>query len=488
MSASDLHGIQDSGAETPVSDFGAPSQPTGGGVGREANGRGGDVRDGVEGERGIPSVNRIRSMQSRVTTLLAIGCMSVIGVGLLGWYYTQALTRNQRAQQSAQSTSKEHARAELTLPPLGHIDPPRVVSPSAPNSRAGSTDTSSTLAKLFGPAPELPAESSFASTASPPNAMGYPSNPAGYPPNSVPAANGFSSPSPKSAAQLALERRLGGPVFSTDTGRTPGSVIGSAVPVTGNSTSWSAPQSLGASAGSFPNVGAASGASEAAAPAGPVSLAAQSAGNIGPLLKASVTPAVLARVLPTQRFLLPKGAFLDCTLETAIDSTLPGMVTCVTATDSFGVDGTTVLIERGSKLVGETQGEVRQGAARMFVLWDEVRTPTGVVVSLSSPGTDELGRSGLPGEVNRHFFERFGAAMLVSVIEGTVQAATRPSNGGTVIYDPSASENIMTEILRSTVNIPPTITKHNGDRIQVLVARDLDFRSVYALSPIAAAR
>ena len=28
---------------------------------------------GVEGERGIPSVNRIRSMQSRVTTLLAIG-------------------------------------------------------------------------------------------------------------------------------------------------------------------------------------------------------------------------------------------------------------------------------------------------------------------------------------------------------------------------------------------------------------------------------
>ena len=36
--------------------------------------------------------------------------------------------------------------------------------------------------------------------------------------------------------------------------------------------------------------------------------------------------------------LLPKGAFLDCTLETAIDSTLPGMTTCVMATDAFGVD------------------------------------------------------------------------------------------------------------------------------------------------------
>jgi type IV secretory pathway VirB10-like protein len=201
------------------------------------------------------------------------------------------------------------------------------------------------------------------------------------------------------------------------------------------------------------------------------------------LLRPSVTPAVEASVLPTERFLLPKGAFLDCTLETAIDSTLPGMTTCVTATDTFSADGTVVLLERGTKLVGETRGQVREGQARLFVLWTEARTPTGVIVPLNSPGTDALGRAGLSGTVNTHFWERFGAAILVSVIDAGVQAGVQATNnGGTVIVNPSSSEDVMTGILQSTINIPPTITVRQGARIQVLVARDVDFRSVYRLT------
>src|SRR5690606_5833687 len=158
----------------------------------------------------------------------------------------------------------------------------------------------------------------------------------------------------------------------------------------------------------------------------------------------------------------------------------------ITATDTFGADGNVVLLERGTKLVGETRGDVRQGSARVYVLWTEARTPTGVVVPLASPGTDELGRAGLPGEVNRHSWERSGGATLVSVIEGAVQAAgRRPSSGeGAVIVNPSTSTDGMTEVLRSTINIPPTVTKQHGDRIAVLVARDLDFRSVYELRPV----
>jgi type IV secretion system protein VirB10 len=180
--------------------------------------------------------------------------------------------------------------------------------------------------------------------------------------------------------------------------------------------------------------------------------------------------------------MLPKGAFIDCTLETAISSALPGMTTCVTATDTFGADGNIVLLERGSKLVGETRGEVSLGKPRLFVLWTEARTPTGVVVPLASPGTDELGRSGLSGTIDRHWWLRFGTAILITVIDGAVQGATEShGTGGTIVLNPSTSSDVATEVLRGTLNIPPTIDKTQGDRIEILVARDVDFRSVYSL-------
>jgi type IV secretion system protein VirB10 len=391
----------------------------------------------VAGDRGIPSINRGRSIQSRVSSLLAIALMSLLGLGFLTWYYAKVLSQPRQAQHAAQASSKTKAQSEMALPPLGALHPPRLAADSA-DASGGQSDTGPAGA-LLGPAPGLPtpaASSLAAGVASQGEAM-----------------------APKSPGQIAFERRLAGPAFakvsaegtlSAPTGNPPTFDVNTLVPAR--------PPGSSATAGE------------------------NTSRSLEGLLRPTVTPAVEASVVPTRRFLLAKGSFLDCTLETAIDSTLPGMTTCITATDTFSADGTVVLLERGTKLVGETRGQVQQGAARIFVLWSEARTPTGVVVPLSSPGTDELGRSGLPGDVNRHFWDRFGAAILLTVVNGTVQAAANSQNrGNSVVVSPSTSTDVMTEILRSTVDIPPTVTKQQGDRIQVFVARDVDFRPVYAL-------
>jgi type IV secretion system protein VirB10 len=368
-------------------------------------------QDAVRGERDITAVKRAASMQSRISSVLAVGLMSTLGLGLLAWYYANAMTRQSRAQQTAQALSTNRAQGEMPLPSLGRIDPP-VPSPAIDKAPLPPPDLSALR--------EIPLQASASTGA-------------------------YAAPAPKTAEQLALERQLSGVVYSQQ------SVLPSGATAVSITTQASA--------------------------------AASQDGELGTLLRPSVSASVRAQVLPTQRLLLPKGAFIDCTLETAIDSTLPGMTTCIMATDAFGVDGQVVLLERGTKLIGETRGQVQQGSARVFVLWTEARTPTGVVVPLASPGADELGRSGLPGTVNTHFWQRFGAAMLVSVIDGAVEGAVQSARGGngTVIINPSATQGVMTEVLKGTINIPPTVVKQQGDRIQVLVARDLDFRSVYEL-------
>jgi type IV secretion system protein VirB10 len=159
------------------------------------------------------------------------------------------------------------------------------------------------------------------------------------------------------------------------------------------------------------------------------------------MLQPTRTTAVAAGVMPDRRFLLPKGAFIDCTLETAIDSSLPGMTTCITAT-------------------------------------------AGVIVELASPGTDALGRSGVTGVVDTHFAARFGAAILISLIDaGTAALVASQSNGGSsVVIAPQGASDVVAEVLRQTVNVPPTIRVAQGGRMQVLVARDVSFAEVYALA------
>jgi type IV secretion system protein VirB10 len=102
--------------------------------------------------------------------------------------------------------------------------------------------------------------------------------------------------------------------------------------------------------------------------------------------------------------------------------------------------------------------------------------PNGVAIKLSSPVTDTLGRAGLDGKVDRHFLQRFGSALLLSIIGVGGELLAAQSNSSQIVINSSGEAyGIAQAALEGSVNIPPTIRIPQGAPIRIFVARDLIF-------------
>lgn len=213
----------------------------------------------------------------------------------------------------------------------------------------------------------------------------------------------------------------------------------------------------------------------------------QSNNGLGVMLAATHTPAQSASLLENRHYLLAKSSFIECVLQTRLDTTVPGMTSCVVARNIYSDDGKVLLVERGSTVSGEYQSNMHQGQNRIFVLWTRLKTPSGIIISLDSPGADSLGGSGLPGYVDNHFWERFGGALMLSLVQDAASAGANAignhagQNTINVSNTSGATQHMATEALKNTINIPPTLYKNQGERIGIYVARDLNFANVYDL-------
>jgi type IV secretion system protein VirB10 len=171
-----------------------------------------------------------------------------------------------------------------------------------------------------------------------------------------------------------------------------------------------------------------------------------------------------------------EGTLIAGVLETAINSDLPGFTRAVVSEDVRSFDGTEVLVPRGSRLIGQYRSGLAIGESRAFVVWTRLILPNGVAIKLSSPVTDSLGRAGLGGKVDRHFLERFGSAILLSIIgAGAEILAAESGNSSVVITSSAQAYSVAQTALQASVNIPPTIKIPQGSPIRIFAARDLIF-------------
>jgi type IV secretion system protein VirB10 len=195
-------------------------------------------------------------------------------------------------------------------------------------------------------------------------------------------------------------------------------------------------------------------------------------------LKVTASGEARASRVMDRNFLLARGKSTSCTTISRIDSTQAGLVTCVGDTDVYSDNGNVLLFEKGTEYIGLMRGGLQQGQARVFILWEEARTPKGVKVMLASPAADSLGATGVDGYVDNHFWQRFGGALMLSIVQdATARAGSAQSAPATA----GAGQDAAAEAVRNSINIPPTLKKNHGQTVTIQVARDVDFRPVYAL-------
>ncbi len=172
---------------------------------------------------------------------------------------------------------------------------------------------------------------------------------------------------------------------------------------------------------------------------------------------------------------VPQGTVIPAVLETALDSTRPGGVRALVQRDIYGFDGTRVLVHRGSRLYGEYEADLLPGQKRALIRWTRLIRPDGVTIALDSPASDPLGRAGVKGKVDSKFFQRFGGAILQSVLDIGVGIATSRATDGVVVALPGSTQNIE---VQDGSRVQPTLKVRHGTSVSVFVARDLDFSTV----------
>jgi type IV secretion system protein VirB10 len=188
-----------------------------------------------------------------------------------------------------------------------------------------------------------------------------------------------------------------------------------------------------------------------------------------------------------------QGTLIPAVLETKIVSDLPGDIRARVKMDVYdSIKQSTIVIPKGSVLVGKYNSQVKQGQNRIMFAFSRLITPDGKSANLGAmSGVDQIGASGLKDEVDTHFMEMFWSSLLIAGVSVAVENEVNGSNQGTATslyggssgYNPTvatktAAGQVMVDTAKKALdrytNIPPTITINPGMPFNIFVNKDME--------------
>ncbi len=122
------------------------------------------------------------------------------------------------------------------------------------------------------------------------------------------------------------------------------------------------------------------------------------------------------------------------------------------------------------------------GQSRVLLVWTRLILPNGRSIVLErQQGADSGGYSGLSDEVDNHWRQLAGAALLSTLLSvgSEVNAGANPNTNNAAIFLAlrqgfgNAMSQTGQQLVRQQMNVPPTLTVRLGFPVRVIVNRDL---------------
>jgi type IV secretory pathway VirB10-like protein len=179
-----------------------------------------------------------------------------------------------------------------------------------------------------------------------------------------------------------------------------------------------------------------------------------------------------------------EGKFLDCAVVNQIRADLvDSPVIAMVARDFVSLDGKYVLVPAGSKLLGEAGRVQNLQQERVYIKFDRILFPdqrSAYFPVRKVPAVDGMGAVGIEGDVDRHLFMQFGAAVMLGVLDGlgaavqSPSAASNPTLRDLVMARTSGDfSTVMSGVIQKYANVVPTVTVEAGAKMKVFFSEDI---------------
>ncbi|WP_045762247.1 TrbI/VirB10 family protein [Xanthomonas albilineans] len=190
---------------------------------------------------------------------------------------------------------------------------------------------------------------------------------------------------------------------------------------------------------------------------------------------------------PATPTVVSAGTLITALFLTGINSDLPGQITAQVSQPVYDTPtGRHVIIPQGAVLIGSYDSRVTFGQNRVLLVWQRLRFPNGSSLDLQAmPGVDLSGYAGVRDKVNNHWGKVITSVVLSSSIAAAVAVAEGDSysafqrDAGQAASQGAAQQinQAGSQVVQRSINIQPTLEIRPGQRVAVMVNKDL------ALSP-----